>query len=245
VKMLTNTSEVGAEKEFLQEAALMMKLRPHKNVVQLMGITSNPRAIVTEFVPGGSLRAFLDKPANFLNMEIAISFARQIIAGVGHLHQEGIVHRDLASRNVLIGHGNELKIADFGMSRVLLGEDSSKTQGNVGPLRWMAPESLTKKVYSAKSDIWSYAVTLVEILTRDTPFPTLSPYEVAVQVGRAGRIVDITSRAPAPLASLMRQCCAKEPGDRPSAGEIFENLSVLNFGENVEIKCGKSAALDH
>jgi serine/threonine protein kinase len=64
------------------------------------------------------------------------------------------------------------------MSRIDLGEDANMTQSRVGPLKWMAPESIRHSRYSLKSDVWSFAVTIVEILTREKPYPEMQPLQV-------------------------------------------------------------------
>ena len=89
------------------------------------------------------------------------SFCRGISKGLLHLHEEGIVHRDLAARNILLSesiYGYEPIITDFGMSRNVIDfEDQTYISKHLfGPLKWMAPESLSSKIYSPKSDIWSF-----------------------------------------------------------------------------------------
>ncbi len=91
------------------------------------------------------------------------------------------ISRDLAARNVLLDKDYEAVVADFGLSRVLnpntgSNPDSQKssigtTKSDTGPIKWMAPESLTKKQYSTKSDVWSFGVTLYEIMARNEPWP--------------------------------------------------------------------------
>ena len=90
------------------------------------------------------------------------SFCRGISKGLLHLHEEGIVHRDLAARNILLSesiYGYEPIITDFGMSRNVINfEDQTyvSSKRTFGALKWMAPESLSSKIYSPKSDIWSF-----------------------------------------------------------------------------------------
>lgn len=109
-------------------------------------------------VKKGNLANFIVK--NEININQVISWAKEISAGMAHLHAEGIIHRDLAVRNLLLTETLEIKISDFGLARVTQkSEDGNsivqKTESNVGPLKWMAPESLTQREYSTKSDVWA------------------------------------------------------------------------------------------
>ncbi|KAJ7383418.1 hypothetical protein OS493_028094 [Desmophyllum pertusum] len=86
------------------------------------------------------------------------SFAWQIAQGMSYLSEKGLVHRDLAARNVLVGHGKVLKIADFGLMRQVYHEVYEVQKQKKLPVKWMAPESLYKQIFTAKSDVWSYGV---------------------------------------------------------------------------------------
>merc|ERR1712146_108664 len=88
------------------------------------------------------------------------------MGGMSHLHTEGIIHRDLATRNILLSEGLTPKISDFGLSRFGAPDDDNQTKSDVGPLKWMAPEAIKARVYGKKTDVWSYGVTVWEIVAR-------------------------------------------------------------------------------
>lgn len=148
-------SMTQANSTVISELELMMQMRPHPNVVQLFGFSVHPETdsiiLAIEFCDGGSLDDLLFESNVPISMEQKTALLLGIASGLNHLHSNNIVHRDVASRNVLI-HKNEAKLTDFGMSR-LIDEDNQRgtTKSELGPIRWMAPESLKSKEYSVKS----------------------------------------------------------------------------------------------
>jgi predicted Ser/Thr protein kinase len=153
-------SVTTANSSVIRELELMMQLRPHPNVVQLLGFSVHPETesiiLIIEYCNGGSLDKILYQSGNEISSELQHQWMLGIAKGLSHLHSNNIVHRDVAARNVLL-HQNEVKITDFGMSR-LVGEEKRRgtTKSELGPIRWMAPESLKERQYSTKSGKFSF-----------------------------------------------------------------------------------------
>jgi len=153
-----------------------------------------------------------------------LKMALDISKGMLHLHKEKIIHRDLAARNLLLDKSMNVKIADFGLSRVITNTDEYNiTYTNGGPLRHMAPESLTHRKYSSYSDIWAYGITMIEIITRDIPFPNLDAIQVAVSIVNGSLRPKAPTSCPGILVSLLDKCFSMNPTDRPT----FEALCFL------------------
>jgi len=210
--------------DFQTECETMKKLRPSKYVVLFYGASGNPFSIVTEFMAGGSLSSLLKDKEKILPP--ILQMADQIAKGMHHLHSEGIIHRDLSARNILVDEIYNLKIADFGLARLNASvPEENITNSDVGPIRWMSPESLTNKEYSFASDIWSYGVTIVEIITKDLPYPLLSIVDVAIKVGRDGITPGVPVDTPPPLDHIIASCFLSNPSERPSFEKICEVLS--------------------
>eukprot|EP01114_Cavostelium_apophysatum_P013188 TRINITY_DN3132_c0_g1_i5.p1 TRINITY_DN3132_c0_g1~~TRINITY_DN3132_c0_g1_i5.p1 ORF type:complete len:1448 (-),score=345.98 TRINITY_DN3132_c0_g1_i5:8-4351(-) len=213
--------------EFLRELVLMKNLRPHTNVITLFGFCTSPLAIVTEFCANGSLYDLLHGEKK-LSEETIFGFVRGIAAGMLHLHSEGIIHRDLACRNILL-HGDVVKVSDFGMSRITQKEESNKTKTTVGPLKWMSPESLNDRIYGPKTDIYSFGVVLYEILTRQNPYDDMESLEAAIKVasGELSILDELPEGVeyPPTLLRLMKDCVQFDPANRPDFEAVVSKLS--------------------
>uniref|UniRef100_A0A3B3ZAI4 Protein kinase domain-containing protein n=1 Tax=Periophthalmus magnuspinnatus TaxID=409849 RepID=A0A3B3ZAI4_9GOBI len=122
-----------------------------------------------EYVPMGSLHKYARERK--LSMPQCLLFAQQICQGMAYLHSERYIHRDLAARNVLVENDNLVKIGDFGLSKYIPeGEVYYRVrEDGDSPVYWYAIECLKESKFSFDSDIWSFGVTLYEILTRCDP----------------------------------------------------------------------------
>eukprot|EP01083_Nonionella_stella_P149837 476479_1 len=155
--------------------------------------------LVSEWVTRGSLRCLLnDRSAGFsgkhsassppmewpkpLDWETRVCMARDTAAGLWHLHSEGILHCDLACRNLMVDDKFRIKIADFGMSRFNRSLEN-QSDATYGPLKWMAPESLSDRKFSTSSDIWSFGIVLWELLSlASEPYPDMTVIQAAQKV---------------------------------------------------------------
>ncbi|KAL2931616.1 Cysteine-rich receptor-like protein kinase 19 [Bienertia sinuspersici] len=171
VKRLSNASVQGI-REFKTEACLAAKLQ-HRNLVKVYGFCLEGREmlLVYEFVPNKSLDRFLfdANRGAYLNWDIRHKIIVGIARGLVYLHEDScpkIIHRDLKPSNILLDEEMNPKIADFGMAKLFGGE---QTQGNTsriaGTFGYMAPEYAATGHFSIKSDIFSYGVILLEIVS--------------------------------------------------------------------------------
>jgi hypothetical protein len=215
--------------EFFRESSLMMSVPAHANVVRLIGVCQQQNAfsLVLELVPGGSLSSVImsNKLSTISEAELR-RLCEGIAAGMAALAEHNIVHRDLAARNILLSEDLRTpKVSDFGFSRIVGDEGVGKTANDVGPIRWMAPESLKSSVFSEKSDVWSYGCMLIEIFTGKPPFAELDVFKTAVAVRDEGHSPSIPETAPIWAQAIMHQCFHQDPQARPSFQEIRNQLS--------------------
>ncbi len=159
-----------AEKaRFLQEAKAASALN-HPNVCVIYDIKEEKgqQFILMEYVDGVTLRKkFESKP---LSVNEAITYAIQIGEALKEAHNQGIVHRDVKSDNIMINSKNQVKVMDFGMAKLKGSLKLTKTSSTVGTLAYMAPEQIQGGEVDARSDIFSFGIVLYEMLTGQLPF---------------------------------------------------------------------------
>ena len=143
-----------------------------------------------------------------LSVHEQLSMGLDIIAGLQWMHGRRYVHMDLAARNCLMHIGGRVKIADFGLTRAYDKDKDTYRQVGVMKLsvRWVATDSLDHKMFSEKSDVWAFGITLWEIFTYGTqPYVGISLIDMMKQV-RSGLRLAIPEFCPPPVFDLMRQC---------------------------------------
>ncbi|PRP85741.1 putative leucine-rich repeat receptor-like protein kinase [Planoprotostelium fungivorum] len=201
--------------DFMGEVALLQRLRPHPNVVLL------------EYCEGGSMLHYLTK--NDVPIEQKYRWIHGIALGMYHLHQEKVIHRDLAARNILLSKFLEAKVSDFGLSRETQTVDTAaQTQNSVGPLKWMAPEAMRDRIYSQATDVFSFGVTVWEILTEQDPWTDLTPMEAALKVITDKERMKIPDGIEYWIDKLIREqtdCWEEEPSRRPLFPQICERIA--------------------
>lgn len=209
-------------KDFLAEAAIMKKLRQSK-LIQLYAVCTleEPIYIITELMKNGSLLEYLQGPRGMaLKFSDLIDMAAQIAAGMAYLENQNYIHRDLAARNVLVGEKNIVKIADFGLARLIKENEYEARVGARFPIKWTAPEAANYSKFSIKSDVWSFGILLTELVTHGRiPYPGMTNAEVLHQVEHGYRMPP-PPNCPSALYDIMIECWHKDPQKRPT----FETL---------------------
>ncbi|XP_020829924.1 epithelial discoidin domain-containing receptor 1 isoform X4 [Phascolarctos cinereus] len=253
VKILRPDATKNARNDFLKEVKIMSRLKD-PNIIRLLGVCvqDDPLCMITDYMENGDLNQFLsahrleDKAVDgspgdggathgpTISYAMLLHVAAQIASGMRYLATLNFVHRDLATRNCLVGEHFTIKIADFGMSRNLYAGDYYRVQGRaVLPIRWMAWECILMGKFTTASDVWAFGVTLWEVLMlcRAQPFGQLTDEQVIENAGEffrdQGRQVYLARPDACPLGlyELMLQCWSREPEERPPFPQLHQYLT--------------------
>nr|XP_014435396.1 BDNF/NT-3 growth factors receptor isoform X1 [Pelodiscus sinensis] len=240
VKTLKDASD-NARKDFHREAELLTNLQ-HEHIVKFYGVCveGDPLIMVFEYMKHGDLNKFLrahgpdavlmaegNRLAELTQSQM-LHIAQQIAAGMVYLASQHFVHRDLATRNCLVGENLLVKIGDFGMSRDVYSTDYYRVGGHTMlPIRWMPPESIMYRKFTTESDVWSLGVVLWEIFTYGKqPWYQLSNNEV-IECITQGRVLQRPRTCPKEVYDLMLGCWQREPHMRLNIKEIHSLLQNL------------------
>ncbi|XP_077396360.1 tyrosine-protein kinase receptor UFO [Festucalex cinctus] len=219
--------------DFLREATCMKEF-DHGNVMRLLGVCLQTvesegfpsPVVILPYMKHGDLHTYLlysrlgDCPV-YLPSQMLVRFMTDIARGMEYLSNKNFIHRDLAARNCMLNENMNVCVADFGLSKKIYNGDYYR-QGRISkmPVKWIAIESLADRVYTTKSDVWSFGVTMWEIATRgQTPYPGVENSEIYDYLRQGNRLKQPPDCLDN-IYALMFSCWLLSPKDRPA----FESL---------------------
>jgi len=241
--------KLGMVKDVLKELRLMVKLQRkelHPNVIKLKGICVDPEGIVMEYMKNGNLLNYLQRNPKQRLCTI-FEWGIGISKGMEYLHQHQILHRDLALRNMLVGE--IIKVSDFGLSKILVDTPYTSFTGDSLPCHWLSPECWEGKGASKKGDVWSFGVTLWEMMTLRRPYNKHSKETIALNI-KNQNFIDSTFQlfCPQLFFSVIQACLKTHSSLRPDFTQLvyllegnFQQLSdndkylVVECGEKQQI----------
>ncbi|OWF35254.1 BDNF/NT-3 growth factors receptor-like [Mizuhopecten yessoensis] len=242
IKTLKDTSVEDCKANFDREAELLTNIL-HENIVMFYGVCCERDnfMMIFEYMENGDLNNYLrshgpdaklmSKRAgsiDTLSKTELLHISNQIATGMEYLASQHFVHRDLATRNCLVGDKLVVKIGDFGMSRDVYSTDYYRVGGSAMlPVRWMPPESLLYRTFTVESDVWSFGVVLWEIFTYGRqPWYELSNHEVIRHI-TDGCLLECPSLCTDEVYSIMQGCWERQPHDRMCIKYIKNRLDKL------------------
>ena len=244
VKKLKPDVSAEVRQSFDKEIKFMSQLQ-HKSIVQLLAVCTQEAHpfIVMEYMENGDLNQFLQKYqmvsedsavySNQIPPSALLYMVVQIASGMVYLASLNYVHRDLATRNCLVGSNFRIKISDFGMSRNLYERVYYRVRGRAMlPIRWMATESFYGR-FSEKSDVWAYGVTVWEIFTlgKKQPYEELDDQDMIQDAirGMGRRIMNKPEGCPQAVYEVLLRCWEYAAADRATFSEIHDSLNLVQL----------------
>ncbi|XP_022108696.1 tyrosine-protein kinase Mer-like [Acanthaster planci] len=229
-------------RNLIEEGLLTLGLN-HPNILAIIGIsleythTKQIRPLVVmPFLENRDLNSFLKNVRLAQNQELSLSWRVdmmiQIATGMEYIANNGIIHRDLATRNCMLDDNYVVKVADFGLARRIFDNECYKMRIRQSiscclPVKWVAIEGLNDSIFTSRSDVWSFGVTMWEIATHaKIPYPGLENFKV-LEYLEQGRRLRQPDGCPKTLYGLMYTCWHRDPIMRPSFGYVKEQLEAL------------------
>ncbi|CAL8099077.1 unnamed protein product [Calicophoron daubneyi] len=233
--------------DLIKEMDIMKQLGCHKHIIQLLAVCTQGGApyVVMEYAPHGNLRDYLrSHKRSFIrdrnSVLTLIDYGQQVADGMSYLSSKSIIHRDLAARNILVGEDNVLKISDFGLTRAVEDYYRKTTNGRL-PVKWLAPESLFDRIYTTKSDVWSFGVLLWEVFSFGrTPFKGIDPSSVLTLV-KEGHRNPKPRFATDEVYAVMVACWKMNADQRPTFSELVKELLRIEQAELQILQDGQAA----
>uniref|UniRef100_A0A8C4S8E7 Tyrosine-protein kinase n=1 Tax=Erpetoichthys calabaricus TaxID=27687 RepID=A0A8C4S8E7_ERPCA len=246
VKSLKPESNEEHKADLRREIDILKNLY-HENIVKYKGICTEEGGrgmkLIMEFLPSGSLKEYLPRNKHKINLKQQLNYAVQICKGMDYLGSLQYVHRDLAARNVLVENENTVKIGDFGLTKTIQTNKEYYTVKDDldSPVFWYAPECLVQCKFYIASDVWSFGVTMYELLTYcESEFSPMTMYlkmigptQGQMTVTRLIRILEQGKRLPCPkgcpeeVYSKLRKCWEHCPNDRTSFKNLINSFEAL------------------
>ncbi|KAL4217428.1 Receptor tyrosine-protein kinase erbB-2 [Mactra antiquata] len=229
IKVLQEGTSPNQNQELLEEARVMTSV-DHPCCIRILAVCmASQMMLITQLMPLGCLLDYIRKHKDNTGSKSLLNWCTQIARGMGYLEERGIVHRDLAARNVLVQSAGQVKITDFGLAKLLdYNEEEYHASGGKMPIKWLALECIQNRIFTHKSDVWSYGVTVWELFMYGA-----RPYENV----RAREIPDLLEkgeRLPQPpictidVYMIMIKCWMLDADSRPSFAELAEEFAKMS-----------------
>jgi len=228
IKVLKEGTSADANNKLLKESYHMATVN-HPHVLQLLAICMKSEILlVTELMPLGCLLDYVQNNRTKIGSFTLLTWCKQIAQGMAHLEEKHVIHRDLAARNVLVQRPNCVKITDFGLACILdCNEDKYFGGSGCLPIKWLALECLTQRIFTHKSDVWAFGVTVWELLTYgESPYSDTPVREILDKLEKGERL-EQPSIATTDIYYILIKCWLVNADARPNFVNLaneFENM---------------------
>ena len=233
--------DLAADSDFrrrFHEEARAVAMLSHPNIVSVYDDSHGDDLdyIVMELIDGLTLKQYMQKKNGSLHWREALYFTTQIVRALGHAHSRGIIHRDIKPQNIMVLRDGSVKVADFGIARVMSAAQATMTQEALGSVHYISPEQARGSHIDARADIYSAGVVLYEMLTGRLPFEGDTPVAVAIQHINATPLSprELNPDIPAGLEEITMKAMASRIDQRyVNAGAMLRDLE--DFRKNPQL----------
>ena len=221
-------------KEFISKFATRLLESPHENVIKIFAFCNNPFQLLTEYMNYGSVKHYVRRSrpgSSSISILDRIEIALQAAKGIKHLHSLGIIHCEITCQNLMMefvdGNVKNVRVAvtDYAQQQMLSDDELETYRSSLGPLKWMAPECIENGDATFESDIYSFSITMWEIITGQEPYPDVEAVDTAIHVLVKGRRPQSYAFIPEKIQNLLKIMWHKKPEQRPDAVKVVANLT--------------------
>jgi epidermal growth factor receptor len=225
IKVLMELNGSESSKEFLDEAYIMCSVE-HPNLLKLHAVCmTSQMMLITQLMPLGCLLDYVRNNKDKIGSKALLNWSTQIARGMSYLEERRLVHRDLAARNVLVQTPSCVKITDFGLAKLLdFDSDTYRAAGGKMPIKWLALECIRHRIFTSKSDVWAFGVTIWELLTYGArPYENIAAKDVPdlIEVGHKLPQPDICSLD---VYCILLSCWVLDADARPTFKQLSETM---------------------
>ncbi len=218
------------KKELILNELQVLAESNHPNIVNFIEsyLVGDVLWVVMEYMEGGALTDMIEE--RMLPEEQIATVCYESLKGLYHLHERGIIHRDIKSDNVLLNKCGQVKLTDFGFCAKLTA-DKGKRATMVGTPYWMAPEVIKQQKYDSSIDIWSLGIMVIEMIEGEPPYLNEEPLKALFLIATNGkpRLQDPNSISPE-LRDFLNSCLEVEASNRATAKELLDHPFLRKAG---------------
>lgn len=231
---------VGEDSSELQRSvmvaeALMLANLNHKHLLSVLGAITHqdaPPKVIFPITSQGNLKRFLQGCHTLVTREV-VAVGVQVLTALQYMHSQLLLHKDVATRNCVIDDGLHVRLGDCALSRDLFPGDYHCLGDNENrPIKWLGLESLSNKVFTPASDVWSWGVLLWEVMTLgQQPYVEIDPFEMAAVLRQGVRLAQPIN-CPDELFKAMTFCWTTASRERPTVDELI--MYLTNFQQHLD-----------